>query len=199
MNIPNFLSLIRIILIPITARLFYIGKIETAAAVFVAACLTDILDGYIARHFNMVTDLGKILDPLADKGMQLTVLISMATCGLMPKAVVIMILCKEVIQVVGGSILYKLGVVISAKASGKACYVCVRGVAHSFSRGAVLRDNGCSAMAAGAFCGACVFKISVFLYKCEEDAVRLQNERANLHNTADGSDGREPRLCFVHN
>ena len=123
MNIPNFLSLIRIILIPITARLFYIGKIETAAAVFVAACLTDILDGYIARHFNMVTDLGKILDPLADKGMQLTVLISMATCGLMPKAVVIMILCKEVIQVVGGSILYKLGVVISAKASGKAATV----------------------------------------------------------------------------
>ena len=123
LNIPNFLSLIRIILIPITARLFYIGKIETAAAVFVAACLTDILDGYIARHFNMVTDLGKILDPLADKGMQLTVLISMATCGLMPKAVVIMILCKEVIQVVGGSILYKLGVVISAKASGKAATV----------------------------------------------------------------------------
>ncbi len=70
MNIPNSLSLARICLIPLFVAAFflpYAWGVWTALAIFVICCFTDFLDGYIARKYNMVTDLGKLLDPIADK------------------------------------------------------------------------------------------------------------------------------------
>ena len=119
MNIPNILTVIRIALIPVTAFFFLSGQPVIAAIVFIAACLTDILDGYIARRFNMVTDVGKLLDPLADKGIQITLLISLALSSLVPWAVIIIIVCKELIQCICGFIMYRKNVVINAKATGK--------------------------------------------------------------------------------
>ncbi len=119
MNLPNILSLIRIAMIPVTAILFAKDNILLATVVFILACLTDILDGYIARKYNMITDIGKILDPLADKGMQITMLISMAFAGLMPWIVVAVLFIKEFMMCVGGAVLYKSKTVIAANSYGK--------------------------------------------------------------------------------
>jgi len=78
-TIPNALSLCRIILIPILVWLYCIGKYYWALGVFVVSALTDVVDGFIARKFNMISDLGKILDPIADKLTQGAVFFCLAT------------------------------------------------------------------------------------------------------------------------
>ena len=79
MNLPNKLTLLRLILIPFFIAAFYLGFFAghyfVALGIFVVASLTDFLDGYIARKYNMVTDLGKCLDPIADKVLVLAGLI----------------------------------------------------------------------------------------------------------------------------
>ncbi len=81
MNLPNKLTIIRIILIPIFIVVFYIPQIPynyvISAAIFALAAFTDFLDGHIARKYNLVTDLGKFLDPIADKVLVSTALIIM--------------------------------------------------------------------------------------------------------------------------
>ena len=125
MNIANFLTLLRIAMIPLAAYMFYLEAFDLAATIFLVACLTDVLDGVIARKCNMITDLGKILDPLADKGMQLTVLISLAVCDRMPRAAVYMILAKEFLMCLGGCFLYNRNIVIAANWYGKAATVVI--------------------------------------------------------------------------
>lgn len=79
MNLPNKLTLLRLILIPFFIAAFYLGFFAghyfVALGIFVVASLTDFFDGYIARKYNMVTDLGKFLDPIADKVLVLAGLI----------------------------------------------------------------------------------------------------------------------------
>lgn len=85
MNLPNKLSMLRILLIPVFAVFFFLPFSFApfiAAAVFVIAALTDFLDGYIARKYNLVTDLGKLLDPIADKVLVSTSLILLCTIDL---------------------------------------------------------------------------------------------------------------------
>ena len=65
-TIPNLLSVFRILLIPLMVTLYWKGRTVAAVIVFGVSALSDIADGQIARRFNMVTDLGKMLDPLAD-------------------------------------------------------------------------------------------------------------------------------------
>ena len=81
MNLPNKLTLLRIIMIPIFAVIFYLPQIPynylISAVIFALAAFTDFLDGHIARKYNLVTDLGKFLDPIADKVLVSTALILM--------------------------------------------------------------------------------------------------------------------------
>ena len=81
MNLPNKLTILRLLMIPIFAVVFYLSIIPynfvISAVIFVIAALTDFLDGYIARKHNLVTDLGKFLDPIADKVLVSTALIIM--------------------------------------------------------------------------------------------------------------------------
>lgn len=123
LNIPNILSCFRLLLIPVTAYLFHRDLVQAASLIFILACLTDVADGYIARKYDQITDLGKILDPLADKGMQITVLVSMASIEYMPWAVVAFILCKELMMVAGGALLYRSKVVVGSNWYGKAATV----------------------------------------------------------------------------
>lgn len=70
MNLPNRLTLIRIALVPLFIACFYIeapSAIYVACGIFIAAFLTDIADGYLARSRNQITDFGKLMDPIADK------------------------------------------------------------------------------------------------------------------------------------
>lgn len=71
-NVPNLLSVIRLLLVPLFVFLFMSGYVVPAVVVFVVAGATDVVDGYIARKFDCTSTLGKILDPLADKFLQLS-------------------------------------------------------------------------------------------------------------------------------
>lgn len=81
MNLPNKLTVLRIILIPVFATFYFLGGVPynflIAGVIFALAAITDFLDGYIARKYNLVTDLGKFLDPIADKVLVSTALIIM--------------------------------------------------------------------------------------------------------------------------
>lgn len=104
-NIPNTLSLLRILLIPVFVYLLNCDSsygLHMATAVLAISYLTDILDGYIARSRNMVTELGKILDPLADKLTQLAALTALVIKHYIPVIILAVILIKEIAQICGG-------------------------------------------------------------------------------------------------
>ncbi len=109
MNIPNMLTSIRIMLVPIYLLVFFSdmeNKLYLALAIFILAGITDFLDGYIARKYDLITKLGKALDPLADKLMMFAVLISLALSKMIPMWIVTILFVKEVLMVLGGGILY---------------------------------------------------------------------------------------------
>ncbi|MBR4019095.1 MAG: CDP-alcohol phosphatidyltransferase family protein, partial [Clostridia bacterium] len=85
MNLPNKLTLIRMCLVPLFIVCFYIDApwaLYVAAFIFVAAFITDIADGYIARSQNLVTNFGKLMDPIADKLLTASALIMLTAKGL---------------------------------------------------------------------------------------------------------------------
>ena len=124
LNIPNILTIIRMVLIPVFIALYYGGLTTLAFAVYVAACLTDAVDGYLARRFNQVTAFGKLMDPLADKLMQLSMMLCLASTGYMPWWVLIVLLGKEIVMVTGGTLLFKKhDVVVMSNWSGKVATV----------------------------------------------------------------------------
>ncbi len=77
MNIPNMLTISRFVLIPVYLVIFFNGHIQVAFFILLAAGLTDILDGYIARTRGLITPVGVMLDPLADKSMMIAVILSL--------------------------------------------------------------------------------------------------------------------------
>ena len=74
MNVPNALTILRMLMIPLMVYVFNSFGAHWALLVYVVASATDVLDGYIARKYNQITDFGKLMDPLADKLMVLTML-----------------------------------------------------------------------------------------------------------------------------
>ena len=98
MNTPNKLSLLRVALIPVLVLCMYLPgwpMVLLSAAVFGAAAYTDYLDGHIARRDGLVTDFGKFIDPVADKLLNLSAMIMLTYCGLLPQWAVIVILARE--------------------------------------------------------------------------------------------------------
>ena len=98
MNLPNKLSIARALCIPVIVILLYLndeGCRIAAAVLFILAALTDLLDGKIARKYNLVTDFGKFIDPVADKLLVLTTLVMLVRGGLMEAWVTVVILCRE--------------------------------------------------------------------------------------------------------
>ena len=118
-NIPNALTVVRILLLPVVVWRFMIGDATGALIAYLAAMLTDALDGIIARKFNQITALGKLLDPLADKLSLVTLLGLFVSDGQIPLWVLAIILVKEVTMVIGGGVALKRGVVVCAVPSGK--------------------------------------------------------------------------------
>ncbi len=109
-NIPNALSVVRMALIPVFMVL-YLLHIETwAFAVLLVSGLTDFVDGFIARRFDMITDCGKLLDPLSDKLTQVAVVVCLTTryTELLPLTVLCFV--KELSQAIGGILLLKKNV-----------------------------------------------------------------------------------------
>ena len=97
MNLPNLLSLLRLCLVPVFAVVFFSPDPNShswAALIYAVAFATDIADGYIARRFDMITKLGRILDPLADKLMTFTVIICVALDGTIPMWAIAVFFCN---------------------------------------------------------------------------------------------------------
>ncbi len=125
-TIPNVLTMIRLLLVPVFVVVYFRTAAEpkyAALAVFAAASLTDMLDGFLARKLNQITDFGKLFDPLADKLMVLTALVCQALTGVFPWAAVIVVACKELFMVIGGLFLLSRDVVVYSNIFGKAAQV----------------------------------------------------------------------------
>ena len=90
-----------------------------ALGIFVLAGLTDILDGYIARNFNLITKLGKVLDPLADKSLRLAAIIMFVVVGVLPLWVLIAMLSFDAFLIITSILLYKKNYVVSSNVVGK--------------------------------------------------------------------------------
>ena len=122
MNIPNMISMVRILLTPVFAVLYVRGALWQAMGVLLLCAVSDVLDGAIARRFNMVSTLGKILDPLADKITQftLTVCLSLKHPQLFP--VLALFVVKELFQLIAGAVHLKKGKMLpGALMAGKVC------------------------------------------------------------------------------
>jgi CDP-diacylglycerol--glycerol-3-phosphate 3-phosphatidyltransferase len=122
LNLPNLLTLGRIAAVPILAVLLFFDSREAgfwAAMVFSAAAVTDWLDGYLARKWEVITVLGKFLDPLADKLIVMAALIMLIPLGRVPAWAVLLILAREMIVTGLRSIASSEGIVIAASSLGK--------------------------------------------------------------------------------
>ncbi len=125
-NIPNILSVIRIILVFVFVFVFFaLNSPAWALVIFLTAGATDIVDGYLARRFNWITNLGKILDPFADKLMQCTALVCLCIKSYVPLWFVLVFFAKELATLIIGLLVIKRrSVVVVSKWYGKAA-VCL--------------------------------------------------------------------------
>lgn len=119
MNLPNILTLIRFALVPVMAIFLVQRNFTLAIVIYVLASLTDIFDGYIARKFSQITDFGKILDPMADKFLQFTAIISLWALGVIPVWIPPIFFLKEVLMGLGCIKLLKKDIIIPSKWFGK--------------------------------------------------------------------------------
>ena len=122
MNVPNLLTVFRLFLVPIFVVVFFSSSpsnLLLSICIFLLAGLTDILDGYIARKYKLVTDWGTIADPFADKLMLLTVLACLVLRHYLPLWVLLIIVAKEGFMIIAGILLYRKGTVIPSNIFGK--------------------------------------------------------------------------------
>ncbi len=119
MNLPNKLTVGRVIAVPFFIALYMAGYFVPALIVFILASLTDMLDGKIARKYNLVTNFGKIMDPLADKILVYSAFCLMVGDGLIPAWMLIIILAREFLMAGMRTVAASEGIVIAADMSGK--------------------------------------------------------------------------------
>jgi CDP-diacylglycerol--glycerol-3-phosphate 3-phosphatidyltransferase len=122
LNLPNFITLLRILLIPVFVLLFFTPTPDrslSAAVVFVVAAITDLLDGYIARRTGQVTKLGKLLDPIADKLLVLSALILLLNIDRVSALAAILVIAREVAVSGIRAIAASEGFIIQAETTGK--------------------------------------------------------------------------------
>ncbi|MBR2639995.1 MAG: CDP-diacylglycerol--glycerol-3-phosphate 3-phosphatidyltransferase [Oscillospiraceae bacterium] len=122
MNLPNILTILRIIMIPFFVAAFLTAKISdwVTLSIFVIAAITDALDGYIARKQNIVTDFGKLMDPLADKLMVMAAFICFTAAGIIHPLITVFVMAREFFVTGLRSIATSKGKVIAADIWGKA-------------------------------------------------------------------------------
>lgn len=118
-HVPNLLTILRFILIPFIIVLIFQDKYLDAFIILTVSGLTDVLDGYIARKFNFITNFGKLIDPLADKATQISILVTLALKNIIPFWILVIVFLKEFLMIAGASFLYGKELVVSSKWFGK--------------------------------------------------------------------------------
>lgn len=120
LNVPNFLTLLRFFMVGVMVWFFLNNHPVYAMYIYLLAVFTDFLDGFIARKFNLVTDIGKLFDPLADKLLQVAAVYCMYRVGYLPLVAFILVIVNEFIMVYGASfLLFRKHIVVSANKYGK--------------------------------------------------------------------------------
>lgn len=124
-HIPNIMSAMRLALCPVFVWVFFKYSPEYSFAVFVAASLLDVFDGFLARKLDAISDLGKILDPVADKALQLSAVICFTIKRMIPVAIILILGIKELILLIGGGIISKKrNMVVYSNKFGKLASFC---------------------------------------------------------------------------
>jgi cardiolipin synthase len=118
-NVPNILTLLRLAAVPLFIIVMNNGLYTVGIWVFVIAEITDVLDGIIARKFNLITAFGRIADPVADKLMQLTALFTLANLDRIMRIIPYLVLLKELFLLISGLYVMRRKVDMSAKWFGK--------------------------------------------------------------------------------
>ncbi|MBF0096417.1 MAG: CDP-diacylglycerol--glycerol-3-phosphate 3-phosphatidyltransferase [Magnetococcales bacterium] len=107
MNLPNLLSLLRILSVPVLIWLVIENHLTAALVVFACSGLTDALDGYLAKRWHQETELGRHLDPLADKLLLLSGYITLTVLGLLPLWLTLLVVTRDVV-IIGGAVIYQM-------------------------------------------------------------------------------------------
>ncbi len=122
--IPNILTTVRLIIIPFFAYFILVAKnFWISAVLFLLSGVTDVVDGWIARRYNMITDVGSVYDPLVDKLMQITSVVCLYVKGVVPPWIICVVAVKEISMIVTGMILYIKKIVVHSNWYGKAATV----------------------------------------------------------------------------
>ena len=124
-HIPNILTLFRFVLVPVIAFFLFEENYITAIILIAISCFTDILDGYIARKFNFISDFGKLMDPVADKITQIVLLAVLVVQGIIHVWLLLVIVIKDFVMITGGFFFYAKDLVVSSNYLGKAATVCL--------------------------------------------------------------------------
>ncbi len=119
-NIPNYITTFRLILVPFFVYYLLKEMVIIAFLIFAIASWSDVLDGYLARKFNVISNYGKIVDPLADKALQLSAVITLCIIGRLRLIFILVLILKEILLILGGVIIYKKKYIVPAKWYGKA-------------------------------------------------------------------------------
>jgi cardiolipin synthase (CMP-forming) len=99
LSIPNLITLARILLVPVMVWAIAAGEMQVAFALFLVAGLSDLIDGFLAKRFNMATELGAYLDPLADKALIVSIYVALGIAGAIPRWLVILVVSRDIMIV----------------------------------------------------------------------------------------------------
>jgi cardiolipin synthase (CMP-forming) len=99
LSIPNIITLGRIILVPVIVWAIASNQMEIAFTIFVVAGVSDAVDGFLAKRFNMASELGALLDPLADKALLVSIYVALGIWGAMPRWIVILVVSRDIMIV----------------------------------------------------------------------------------------------------
>lgn len=117
MNIPNALTMLRIIFVPVIIILLMQGSFVTALIIFALSGLTDALDGFLARFLNQQTTLGAYLDPIADKALIMSCFITLSVKHVIPGWLTVIVISRDCIILIGISVLFLMSVPFEVKPS----------------------------------------------------------------------------------
>ncbi|NDY42351.1 CDP-diacylglycerol--glycerol-3-phosphate 3-phosphatidyltransferase [Dissulfurirhabdus thermomarina] len=126
MNLPNLLTLLRILLVPLLVICLIERRMAEALAIFAAAGFTDALDGFLARWLRQKTRLGAVLDPIADKLLLMSACVTLAVIGRLPGWLAVIVISRDVIILLGVGVLFLIlgGVEIRPSFLGKVTTFC---------------------------------------------------------------------------
>jgi cardiolipin synthase len=115
LSIPNLITLARILMVPVVVWAIAAGEMTIAFLVFLLAGLSDLIDGFLAKRFNMATELGAYLDPLADKAMIVSIYVTLGIAGAIPRWLVILVVSRDIMIVTAVMLSWLIGKPVALK------------------------------------------------------------------------------------